>query len=58
MRGLPAGAVVTSARLEFSVVRAPDGAVASNFEVRRVLRSWSEGKGFRFYRVADVGDVD
>ncbi len=42
---LPAGAVVTGVRLEFTVVREPAGAVASMFAVHRMLRSWQEGLG-------------
>lgn len=42
---LPSGAVVTSARLEFQVTRAPAGGVASLFRAHRLLRPWVEGRG-------------
>jgi len=43
LSSLPPTAVVSSATLKFKVVRTPSPSTASNFDVRRVLRSWAEG---------------
>jgi hypothetical protein len=40
---LPADATITSAALTVVVTRTPSAAANSNFELRRVLRSWNEG---------------
>jgi hypothetical protein len=43
LSSLPPAAVVSSATLKFKVVRTPSPSTASNFDVRRVLKSWGEG---------------
>lgn len=45
LTGVPAGAVVQSARLRCEVVREPAGAVDSTFALHRVLVPWEEGGG-------------
>ena len=45
LSGLPASAVITSARVTFTVVRGPSEAPRSTFDLRRVLVAWNEGEG-------------
>lgn len=40
---LPAGAIVTNARVVIRSIRAPSGAASSTFALRRVMRGWGEG---------------
>lgn len=43
LSGLPPTAVAQSASLSFSVVKAPPGGTASNFQLHRALVDWGEG---------------
>lgn len=55
LTGLPTNAVINSASLTLTVIKTPDGAVNSTFELHRVLQSW--GGGDNVGTLADTGEA-
>ncbi len=55
LTGLPTNAVINSASLTLTVIKTPDGAVNSTFELHRILQSW--GGGDNAGTLADVGEA-